>query len=154
MRTSAAFSTLGWFDDPLLSHLMRYDKTILRESVFHELFHNTLYVKGAGAFNESSANFVGHVASSDFFRAKYGDGSAEYLDAVQAWQEEREFGAFIAEMARTLGYLYSRDIAHATSCACVKKCLRAARPNGCAVSPTGRGIGFAPLASARSTMRC
>ena len=113
MRTSAAFSTLGWFDDPLLSHLLRYDNTILSEIVFHELFHNTLYVTGAGAFNESSANFVGHVASSDFFRAKYGDGSAEYLDAVQAWQEEREFGAFIAEMARTLGDLYSRDIPHA-----------------------------------------
>ena len=113
LRTSAAFSTLGWFDDPLLSHLLRYDNTILSEIVFHELFHNTLYVKGAGAFNESSANFIGHVASSDFFRAKYGDGSAEYLDAVQAWQEEREFGAFIAEMARTLGDLYSRDIPHA-----------------------------------------
>jgi len=113
MRTSAAFSTLGWFDDPLLSHLLRYDNTILSEIVFHELFHNTLYVKGAGAFNESSANFIGHVASSDFFRAKYGVGSVEYLDAVQAWQEEREFGAFIAEMARTLGDLYSRDISHA-----------------------------------------
>src|SRR4029434_6570313 len=60
MRTSAAFSTLGWFDDPLLSHLLRYDNTILSEIVFHELFHNTLYVKGAGAFNESSANFIGH----------------------------------------------------------------------------------------------
>src|SRR6266550_610514 len=113
LSTSAAFSTLGWFDDPLLSHLLRYDNTILSEIVFHELFHNTLYVKGAGAFNESSANFVGHVASSDFFRAQYGDDSVEYLDAVQAWREEREFGAFIAEMARTLGDLYSRDIPHA-----------------------------------------
>jgi len=113
LRTSAAFSTLGWFDDPLLSHLLRYDRTILSEIVFHELFHNTLYINGAGAFNESSANFIGHRAAMDFFRTRFGADSAEYLSATQAWDDEREFGGFIAEMARTLGDLYGRDIPRA-----------------------------------------
>jgi predicted aminopeptidase len=110
LRTSAAFSTLGWFDDPLLSHLLRYDKAILSEIVFHELFHNTLYVKGQGAFNESSANFVGHRAAIDFFRARFGADSQEYARAVQIWNDEREFGHFIDELASTLGDLYSRKI--------------------------------------------
>jgi predicted aminopeptidase len=110
LRTSAAFSTLGWFDDPLLSHLLRYDKAILTEIVFHELFHNTLYIKGAGAFNESSANFVGHRAAIDFFRARFGASSQEYARAVQIWNDEREFGHFIAEVAQTLRDLYSRKI--------------------------------------------
>ena len=110
LRTSAAFSTLGWFDDPLLSHLLRYDKIVLTEIVFHELFHNTLYVKGAGAFNESSANFIGHRAAIDFFRQRSGENSAEYSNAVLAWDEEKEFGWFINEVVGTLTELYNRDI--------------------------------------------
>jgi len=110
IRPSAAFSTLGWFDDPLLSHLLRYDKVVLSEIVFHELFHNTLYVNGAGAFNESVANFVGHRAAIDFFRQRFGEQSAEYRRALDGWAEEREFGLFIAELAQTLTELYNRDI--------------------------------------------
>jgi predicted aminopeptidase len=110
LRTSAAFSTLGWFDDPLLSHLLNYDKVLLSEIVFHELFHNTLYINGAGAFNESSANFAGHRAAIDFFRQRFGEGSAEHQRALLLWEEEREFGAFIAEVARTLGELYGSDL--------------------------------------------
>lgn len=110
MRTSAAFSTLGWFDDPLLSHLLKYDRVVLSEIVFHELFHNTLYLKGAGAFNESVANFVGHRAAIDFFRERFGDSSAEHLRALQLWEEQREFGAFIGDVASTLADLYGQDI--------------------------------------------
>jgi predicted aminopeptidase len=111
LRTSAAFSTLGWFDDPLLSHLLKYDKVLLSEIVFHELFHNTLYIKGAGAFNESSANFVGHRAAIDFFRDRFGEGSPEHRRALDLWEEEKEFGAFIDEVARELTALYGRDLA-------------------------------------------
>ena len=111
LRTAAAFSTLGWFDDPLLSHLLRYDKVLLSGIVFHELFHNTLYVKGAGAFNESSANFVGHRAAIDFFRERFGEDSAEHRRALLLWEEEREFAGFIAGLARVLGDLYQSDIA-------------------------------------------
>lgn len=89
MRTSAAFSTLGWFDDPLLSHLLRFDKTALAEVVFHELFHNTLYLKGQGAFNESSANFVGHRAAIEFFKTKHGESSAEYQRALVGWRKKK-----------------------------------------------------------------
>jgi len=110
IRPSAAFSTLGWFDDPLLSHLLRYDKEVLSEIVFHELFHNTLYVNGAGAFNESVANFIGHRAAIDFFRDRLGADSIEYQRAVQAWDDEREFGSFIAGLVQTLTELYDRDI--------------------------------------------
>ena len=110
LRTSAAFSTLGWFDDPLLSHLLKYDKVGLTEIVFHELFHNTLYLAGQSAFNESVANFIGHRAAVDFFHDKFGAGSVEHKRALQWWSEEREFGAFVAEVVRDLTKLYKSDI--------------------------------------------
>jgi predicted aminopeptidase len=110
IRTSAAFSTLGWFDDPLLGHLLRYDQVTLADIVFHELFHNTLYVKGAGAFNESVANFVGGRAAIDFFRDRFEAGSAEHERAVRAWEKELEFSAFIEKLAANLDELYARDI--------------------------------------------
>lgn len=110
LRTAAAFSTLGWFDDPLLSHLLKYDKVVLSSIVFHELFHNTLYVKGAGAFNESSANFIGHRAAIDFSRKRFGENSAEHRRALTLWEEEREFAAFIAEVTDALRSLYETDI--------------------------------------------
>jgi predicted aminopeptidase len=111
IRTSAAFSTLGWFDDPLLSHLLRFDKIALAEVVFHELFHNTLYIKGAGAFNESAANFIGHRAAIDFFAQRFGQESAEHRRAVQRWEEELEFADFIEELINNLSGLYRRNIA-------------------------------------------
>jgi predicted aminopeptidase len=110
IRTSAAFSTLGWFDDPLLSHLLRYDKVTLAEVVFHELLHNTLYVKGAGSFNESLANFVGGRSAIDFFHDRFGAGSSEHEQATRVWEEELEFAEFIDNLAASLNGLYRMDI--------------------------------------------
>lgn len=110
IRTTAAFSTLGWFADPLLGHLLRYDKVTLANVVFHELFHNTVYVKGAGAFNESVANFIGHRAAIDFFRQRDGETSREYTEAVRAWDQEKEFAGFLDGLVATLNELYRRDI--------------------------------------------
>lgn len=110
VRPSAAFSTLGWFDDPLLAHLLRYDKVTLADVVFHELFHNTLYIKGAGQFNENVANFVGGRAAIEFFREKHGQGSAEHRRAVRNWQDTLEFSGSLVKLAASLNELYARDI--------------------------------------------
>jgi predicted aminopeptidase len=110
IRTSAAFSTLGWFDDPLLAHLLRYERVTLAETIFHELFHNTLYVGSAGDFNESLANFVGHRAAILFFRERYGEKSAEHIRAIDAWNEALEFSGYISGIGVSLQELYAKDL--------------------------------------------
>lgn len=56
-----AYSTLGWFDDPLLNTFIRWPETELARLLFHELAHRLLYVKGDTAFNESFATAVEEV---------------------------------------------------------------------------------------------
>jgi predicted aminopeptidase len=53
-----AYSTLGWFADPLLNSTARYDEISLARLIFHELTHQVLYVKGDSAFNEAFATSV------------------------------------------------------------------------------------------------
>lgn len=53
-----AYSTLGWFADPILSSMMRWDDDELASTIFHELAHQLIYVQDDSAFNESFASFV------------------------------------------------------------------------------------------------
>jgi predicted aminopeptidase len=53
-----AYSTLGWFADPVLSSMLRWDDDELAGTIFHELAHQLIYVKSDSAFNESFASFV------------------------------------------------------------------------------------------------
>ena len=110
IRPVSAFSTLGWFDDPLLEHLLQLDKVTLAEVIFHELLHNTLFVAGSVKFNESLANFFGNRAAMNFFRDHYGESSPEYLQSAKAWEQELEFSEFINRVADTLEELYHRDL--------------------------------------------
>lgn len=54
-----AYSTLGWYDDPLLSSMLHWDDDYVAMTLFHELAHQHFYVKDDTAFNESFATFVG-----------------------------------------------------------------------------------------------
>lgn len=53
-----AYSTLGWFADPILSSMLRGDDAQLTGTMFHELAHQLIYVPGDTTFNESFATFV------------------------------------------------------------------------------------------------
>jgi predicted aminopeptidase len=57
----AAYSTLGWFSDPLISTFINYPDAELARMIFHELAHQVVYVAGDSRFNESFASAVEEV---------------------------------------------------------------------------------------------
>ena len=64
-----AYSTLGWFDDPLLSTFIRYPDLDLARLVFHELAHQVAYAKDDSTFNESFAVAVEREGLRRWLRA-------------------------------------------------------------------------------------
>jgi len=92
----SAFSTLGWFNDPLLPSTLRADSLTLANTVIHELTHNTYYAPGGAVFNESFANFVGARGAQRFFLARGQSAAAAEVEA--RWEDEKVLGRFWASL--------------------------------------------------------
>jgi predicted aminopeptidase len=110
VRGVDAFSTLGWFKDPLYSYMVNYSPSRLADLIIHELVHATVFLKGRVDFNEELAEFIGSEGAKLFIAARYGEDSDEYRQMVTSAADSQNYVEFIQELIAELDALYSRKI--------------------------------------------
>ena len=104
----AAYSTLGWFSDPVLSTFIQYPEPELARIVFHELAHQVMYVKGDTMFNES---FASAVENEGVRRWLEREGTSAQRAAYEASGRRRaEFVALMTKSRAELAAFYDRPL--------------------------------------------
>ena len=105
-----AYSTLGWFRDPVTMNLLEESTNSLAETILHEMTHVTLYLKGQGEFNEGLAVMVGMYGALDFFRKNFGESHLYSLEAQKAIHDEIIFSQFLDQLLNRLEKLYASSL--------------------------------------------
>jgi predicted aminopeptidase len=103
---AGAFSSLGWFDDPIFSSMLGRQEGDLAHLFLHELVHRTVWIPGSTAFNEQLAEYVAELLTSEFLKI---NSMARELDRYQAKRHDRRlFHAWLQRLRSSLEELYAR----------------------------------------------
>ena len=103
-----AYSTLGWFDDPVLNTFIHYPEAELARLIFHELSHQQLYVKDDTRFNESFATTV-EQAGVDRWLAQQGS-DLDRAAYERSQSRKGEFIALVLKYRSLLEQYYRQDL--------------------------------------------
>ncbi len=103
-----AYSTLGWFDDPVLNTFIHYPEAGLARLLFHELAHQVLYVKNDTLFNESFAATVEQAGVARWLAQRGSDSDRAAYERLQRMRND--FLALIAKYRAALERLYQEDL--------------------------------------------
>jgi predicted aminopeptidase len=107
VRGVRAYSTLGWFDDPLLSTMFRQGPNALAEVIFHELSHQIIYAKNDTVFNEAFASAVGELGVKRWIKSRQPEKLDDYL---QALQRRDQFLDLLRNTSDALRTLYASEL--------------------------------------------
>ena len=107
IRTAGGWSTLGWFEDPILSNMLADTEAEFAELIIHELTHGTLFVKDSVRFNENLATFIGIKGAERYLIAKYGEENEKLIEYQLKWKNRNLLSKHILTGAHFLEKVYS-----------------------------------------------
>ena len=107
IRTAGGWSTLGWFQDPILSNMLNDDEAGFAELLIHELTHGTLFVKDSVRFNENLATFIGIKGTERYLTVKYGKRNEILLNYQGAWEDRIRLSEHVLRGAFYLDSIYN-----------------------------------------------
>ena len=102
-----AYSTLGWFDDPLLNTMLYGDESMRVDVLFHELAHQILYIKNDTGFNEAFATAVAQEGVRRWFL--HNSNTSAYEQYLEAQQHRAEFNHLLKKTRSDLKELYNQS---------------------------------------------
>lgn len=106
MRGVSAYSTLGWFKDPLLSSMLQYKDYDLVNTIIHETVHATLYIKHEADFNERMAVFIGNLGAEKYYQKEEGPDSPTLATVKNENGDDKMFSAWLSVKLKTLEAWY------------------------------------------------
>ncbi len=99
-----AFSSLGWFDDPLFSSMLYRGHAELANLLFHELIHRTLWISGSTEFNENLAEYGAGFLTDQYFEKNQDDPS--FIQYQIKMRDKDVFRAWVWDLHSTLKHLF------------------------------------------------
>lgn len=96
VRGVSAYSTLGWFNDPVWSSMIVYNDVDLVNTIIHETVHATLFIKNQADFNERLATFLGDFGTELFYLKKEGPASPHLVQLKDERFDQNLFSEFIS----------------------------------------------------------
>jgi predicted aminopeptidase len=105
----AAWSTLGWFKDPILSSMLFRSDGGLADLIIHEMTHNTIFIKNNHELSENLANFIGKHGAEAFIDFKYGISSAEHVTFQERQTYLERYNHYMVKSVNKLNNLYQSD---------------------------------------------
>jgi predicted aminopeptidase len=106
LRSVSGWSTLGWFNDPILSNMLDAGPGELANTIIHELTHGTIFIPDSMTFNENLATFIGNRGALNYLKSEYGEGSDEYQKYKIRKSDSRKFTQHIVAGAKAIDSLY------------------------------------------------
>lgn len=104
---ASGWSTLGWFNDPVLSQMLKLPEGELAELIIHELTHGTVFVPDSAEYNENLATFVGVTGAAWYLTSVYGKNSTEYQEYINSGSDADLRTDFMLSCAKYADSVYA-----------------------------------------------